>query len=348
MSKYSFAIIGSGWRAQYYVRIAKALPEIFELKAVFCRTQEKADSFSKEHDVHTTTSEEEIVSMKPDFVVVAVKKTEGFNVSRHWLEKGFTVLAETPAATDEKNLAEVQQLEKAGAKLVSAEQYIFYPEYAALLKLLEKNLIGPVNYVSISCAHEYHGSSLLRHFLDVDSLPKKIASKAFEFPTTETLSRYESFTDGHLKDKKRTIALIEFDGNKTALYDFDSEQYRSPIRKNLLKIQGTRGEIHDRKVYYLDVQNQPRESEIRIESRIIETNNTNPNLHFVSEITKITFEGEVLYEPYFGLCGLAQDETAIAWLMQSVGQYAKEEASEALYPLKKAIIDAKMMFMMNS
>ncbi|MDU2211123.1 MAG: hypothetical protein E7E18_07680, partial [Eubacterium sp.] len=47
MGKYHFIIIGAGWRALYYVRIAKAMPDIFCLDAVYCRTQEKADKIAK-------------------------------------------------------------------------------------------------------------------------------------------------------------------------------------------------------------------------------------------------------------------------------------------------------------
>ena len=59
MGKYHFIIIGAGWRALYYVRIAKAMPDIFCLDAVYCRTQEKADKIAREYQIHTTTSKEE-------------------------------------------------------------------------------------------------------------------------------------------------------------------------------------------------------------------------------------------------------------------------------------------------
>ena len=43
--KIRFIIVGSGWRSLYYVRIAKALKDRFELCALLCRTKEKADRF---------------------------------------------------------------------------------------------------------------------------------------------------------------------------------------------------------------------------------------------------------------------------------------------------------------
>ena len=49
MSKVRFAVVGSGWRSFFYIRIAKALPEIFELTALLCRSREKADRFRREY-----------------------------------------------------------------------------------------------------------------------------------------------------------------------------------------------------------------------------------------------------------------------------------------------------------
>ena len=103
-SKYHFIIIGSGWRALYYVRVAKALPEIFSLDAMYCRTQEKADLIAGQYQIHTTTSIEECAAYKPDFAVVAVKKDAICDVSMEWLDRGITVLSETPAALDMDSL----------------------------------------------------------------------------------------------------------------------------------------------------------------------------------------------------------------------------------------------------
>ena len=47
MSKIRFGLIGSGWRAEFYIRIAKALPEMFDLAAVMIRSKEKGEAFSE-------------------------------------------------------------------------------------------------------------------------------------------------------------------------------------------------------------------------------------------------------------------------------------------------------------
>ncbi|MBR1853647.1 MAG: Gfo/Idh/MocA family oxidoreductase [Lachnospiraceae bacterium] len=373
--QYHFVIIGSGWRAQYYVRIANALPEVFELCAMYCRTEEKAAQIAAEYNIHTTTSMEECLSLQPDFVVVAVTKTAIADVSMEWLRRGFTVLCETPVAVDletlkricrytgtafpsnskQNNLPDIsgqgsmsnscpQAVSPSSGepKLVVAEQYQFYPEYIALQRLLEKGLIGAPNFLTLSAAHDYHAASLMRAFLGVSAdTDFTVTAKTFSFPTVETLTRYEHHTDGRIADKKRTLAVFTFADGKTAFYDFDSEQYRSPIRGNWIKIQGCRGEIMNQHVNYLDRHNQPISSDLVIESRQLETESTNPNFHTVREITRITFEGEPLYTPEFGLCGLPQDETAIAHLMKQTAEYARGNAGSP-YTLREAIQDAYM------
>ena len=104
MKQYRFIIVGSGWRSLYYVRIAKALSSKLKLEAMLCRSNEKAEMISNTYHIPTSTSIEECISLKPDFVVVAVDKSHIAEVSMEWLEKGFPVLCETPAALDLETL----------------------------------------------------------------------------------------------------------------------------------------------------------------------------------------------------------------------------------------------------
>lgn len=318
--KARFVIVGSGWRASFYVRVAKAFSEQFELLYMLCRTAEKAERLAKELDIPTTTKIQECIDAKPDFVVVAVTKPSIADVALEWLNRGFFVLAETPAALNLETLEKLKNLGEKGKRLVIAEQYRLYPENAAILSVLEKGLIGEPTTLNISLAHEYHGASLIRAFLKIPAEMKfSVRAKTYEFPTTETLTRYEHFTDGRIADKKRTAATFEFENGKVAFYDFDSEQYRSPIRKNTLKIQGVRGEIIDHKVYYLDEMNEGREAEIHFEE---------------TGLTQEALEKS-----------LTQDETAIAAMMQKMYAYTQGNGANP-YPLEEAIQDSYMAIMM--
>lgn len=124
-----------------------------------------------------------------------------------------------------------------------------------------------------------------------------------------------------------------------AWYDFDSEQYRSPIRKNTLKVQGVRGELIDDCVYYLDENNEGQTGRIITDSNVINTGNSNPNFEKIREIKKISFNNKIIYEPEFGLCGLSEDETAIAVMMKNTAEYSRGNAS-APYSMEDALADA--------
>lgn len=365
MGKRRFIIVGSGWRSLYYVRIAKALSEQFELCAMLCRSQQKADLIAHDHGIYTTVSIDECRQMNPDFVVVAVDKQSVAEVSMEWMNYGFTVLCETPAATNAEELNKLWELHKSGKKLMVAEQYIYYPSNQAALKLIKNGIIGQTDYVSMSMAHEYHGASLIRAFLqEKTSTGFSVQAVAHEFPTVETLNRYERFTDGRVKNKKRVLAVFEFEDGKTALYDFDSEQYRSPIRNNYIKVQGLRGELKDNKIYFLDENFCEREADIVSYSSLVNTGSDNPNLKTFKEIEKIVLEqknenlvseqfgtdDKVLYEAAFGLCGLSEDETAIAQMMERAAAYSyadKDDCENYEMELSCALQDAYMGILLN-
>ena len=341
MTKTRFIIVGSGWRSLFYVRIAKALPQYFELCAMLCRIKEKAGRIALDNGIHTTVSENECIELKPDLVVVAVDKTSLAEVSMHWMEMGYCVLCETPAGMDEETLGKLLEMEKKGARLVINEQYRRYPVYSSLIRIAKSGLIGEPRCLDISVAHEYHAASLIRAFLNVKpSEEYSIRSVTKGFETTLTRTRYEVITDGRTEIRNRTFALVEFESGKTALYDFDSEQYRSPIRHNFLRLTGTRGEIYNNSIYWLDEDNLPHHADLVIRTRKITKDSENPNLREYEETTEIGCNGQIVYTPPFGLCGLSDDETAMASMLYETGLYAKKTGNSP-YSLEEAVADAR-------
>ncbi len=312
MAKYSFIIVGSGWRAEFYIRIAKALSEKFELKALLCRSNEKKCALENKYNIYATTDEQQCGNMNVDFVVVAVTKKDIQKVCERWSSRGFTVLMETPAGQDVKTLKHLWALHTKGHKILVAEQYPFYPMYKAIKKTIDSGIIGNADYASVSLAHEYHGFALIRYFLSAGFSSFKITARQSAFNTTETATRYETITDGRTSYKKRSTAIMEFANGKTALYDFDSEQYRSPIRKNYVKVQGVRGEIHNEKVYYLDADNKGAECSIKIDNHI-----------------------------------LTADENAIAFMMESAARYNCENDYVPDYSLAQALQDSYCAVCLN-
>ena len=100
MDKIKYALIGSGWRAEFYIRIAKMVPEQFELTAVLVRDAAKGAAFAEEFQVKVVNSLEALMETAPDFVVLSIKR--GF-VTGYLLDlfrRGIPVLAETPPGED--------------------------------------------------------------------------------------------------------------------------------------------------------------------------------------------------------------------------------------------------------
>lgn len=332
MGKSRFIIVGSGWRAMYYVRIAKALPELFELSAVLCRTEEKALKIASEYEIHTTTSIEECMNYHPDFVVVAVTKTSIYQVTKEWLNRGYPVLCETPASLELSELQDLWELHRNGAKLQVAEQYSKYPTYASQLKLLSQNILAEPYNVTISQIHDYHAVSIIRKILNVKP-DVTIFGKKYVYPVTETLTRYEKLFDGRIADKERVRLTFEFDNGKVAYYDFSSIQYRSTIRTNYFNVQGPRGEMVNSTFQYLDEENLPHKESISIQS------------YKSGQIKSISFLDKIIYKCPYDDRGLTEDEIAISTFMMGMKNY--NLTGEPIYPLEDALTDAYFTILMN-
>jgi predicted dehydrogenase len=54
----SFAIVGGGWRAEFYMRIAKAMPERFRIHTMLVRDAEKGKAIEEKWGIPTVRTME--------------------------------------------------------------------------------------------------------------------------------------------------------------------------------------------------------------------------------------------------------------------------------------------------
>ena len=198
--------------------------------------------------------------------------------------------------------------------------------YQAIKQIIENGVIGNVNYINVSAAHEYHAMSLIRFFLNSDNA-KLINQSEFFSPILHT-----NFRNGELEDKiyhnsYHSVKIFDFDG-KIAVYDFDSEQYFSPIRTDHLLIRGDRGEIENDTVRYFNRDN------LFSKSKIVQHKSGNLDGLYNGSIT---FEDKVLYTSPFGTARLTDEETAIATALVNMDTYLK--TGKEFYSFKNAIKD---------
>lgn len=334
MKPISFIIAGSGWRAMFYVRIARQYPELFQLKYMLCRTEEKADAIKRKEQIPTTVSVEECEKAKPDFVVIAVNKASGFAVTKEWAVKGFAVLCETPAGTTREQLRELWELREQGARIQVAEQYCRYPMLAAGLHKIKEEMKEEPYAVTLSAAHDYHGISLIRHMLHMGIEPVRIVGKSFRFPVTETDSRYGIITDGSVKERERVRLTLEFQSGKIAFYDFSGVQYHSYIRTRHMNVQGKNWEWNDTVFRYVNEAGEAKEE--KMFPYLMEA---------YRELETDYWRGKSKKWNPALILDEAQDEYAIASLLMDMGEYLK--TGKEIYPLAEALEDAYLWLLMQ-
>ena len=72
MSPARFGIVGSGWRAEFFLRVAAALPDRLEVTGILARKPGRREAIARQFGVATPTSLDELLAAGPDFVVASV------------------------------------------------------------------------------------------------------------------------------------------------------------------------------------------------------------------------------------------------------------------------------------
>ena len=296
-----YGIIGAGWRSEFYIRIAKLLPQTFSVSGIFIRNPEKRKEFSQKYDVKILENLDDLLKTDFDFIVSCVSKDNIVGTAKLLSEKGISVLTETPVSSNDLK-----------GKIQVAEQFHFMPRNQAYKKIIDSGILGKVHQVQLSCCHDYHAASLIRFFLDIkDEIPKKTTVKL-----PDKVTRYNSrsgFITPIEVNSEQVITVLDF-GGKTAVYDFNYEQYFSDIRASRIVIRGTNGEIVDNTVTYLK-DGLPYSFEIKRNCR-----GSEENLDGFS-LVNTTGNGEILYENPFKNSRLSDEEIAIATCLLDMKKY---------------------------
>ncbi len=321
MSKIRFAVAGNGWRAMFFVRAAKNLPELFELTGVMCRTQEKAEAFALEHGVKTVWTLDALLEDKPDFVVTCVTKAALADLTMQVLSRGVNVLSETPLAVDVQKLEAMREaLRASGARLSMAEQYFLYPGHQAKRKLVEDGLLGQVHNVWMSMMHDYHGISMLRAYLGEETGLVTVSARKLTTPIVHTGGRGGYVAGGEIENEYRTVATLDYGDGRVGLHDFAGSQYHSAIRTNHMRILGTRGEIFDDEVRW-----------VRGDGRLAKSRLVYDCDEMTGTVRTIAFDGQVVYRnPFRWDVAMTEDDIAVSTVLVRFG--AEIAGGEKHYP----------------
>ncbi|MDR1560472.1 MAG: Gfo/Idh/MocA family oxidoreductase [Clostridiales bacterium] len=290
MSRVKVGIIGTGGRSLLYLNAIQSLPERFELSFMRFRDQEKADRFKQLYNIPVTTSMDELYSSKPDFIVAVNNRPDVGKVVIDAINSGFPVLAETPPAESFEEVDQIWNLtQSTGQKLLVAENYFAEPGYAAKIEAVRRGYIGDAHSVSVSNTHQYHAISVIRLLLNTGFEQVRMIGKEYMWPLTSTQDKNGNPDfSGAAGPTGRSHVIMEFESGKAGFYDFATAQYWSVIRSRYMLVQGSRGEIKDDEIWFMDRLNRPMQSSF--------VNNMSGG-----ELLYITLGDKILFEnPYIG------------------------------------------------
>ncbi|MFA6844478.1 MAG: Gfo/Idh/MocA family oxidoreductase [Sphaerochaetaceae bacterium] len=307
-----FVLIGYGWRALFYVRVARNLHNEFSIVSWVVRFRERAETLSDEYHLDTTVDLEKALSLEHDFVVLSVPPKANKELLLSLINRGEHILSETSFTSQSfDDLKEIENAQRSSTASVEiSEQYHVYPYFQAVKRL--QPLLGQITECSIECVHDHHAISLLRFFLDTGFAGCSIDAHRIESPLVRTGSREGVDDKGEIISSNRLLALLQFPNGKSGYINFCNDQYHSQIRSSHFALYGTRGELYDNNLCHLD------DSNLLVKKNLVTTE-------------KGIFCNDTLLAPQAE--GLSQDETAIASCLRQIGQG---------YSLKEGLWDARL------
>jgi len=294
MEPIAFGLVGGGWRADFFERVATALPDRFRLTGRYSlRVPTSSGSL------------DDLIAGNPAFVVLAVPWPATPVLLAELAERGIAVLAETPPAPDIAGLRALAALGRHGGRIQVAEQYQFQPLHAARLAIAAGGRLGSISQVQASVAHGYHGIDLIRRFLTIGDAPVMITARRFDSPVVAGPDRSGPPSSERIVNQEQVIATFDF-GDRLAVLDFSDEQYFSWIRGLRLLVRGERGEIDGTLVRWLGADSMP----VRLTLERHDTGHDG-NLEGLY-LEGITAGAEWLYRNPFRPARLTDDELAVA------------------------------------
>lgn len=334
-----FGLIGGGWRAEFFTRVAAALPERFQLAGVLQRDPAKAAAFALKWNTVVCDTLDAMADLEPDFVVVSIKAEAHPGFARELHRLNLVVLCETPAALDLPAMLEIWELVEAGLQLHVAEQYLFQPLHAARLALIAQGKLGKVSSARVSTAHGYHGVSLMRKFLGIGFEDATTRARQFVAPLYEGPGRAGPPSVEKLVQSTQLLGEFDF-GDRLGLFDFTDMQYWSYVRSHHVVIRGESGEISDRDVRYLKDFQTPVVQELK---RVDRGQFGDLDGYYLQGI--LSGDDYAFRNPY-PYARLMDDEIAIAIALEKMGAYARGEGSGP-YPFAEAAQDQYLSLKMS-
>jgi len=317
-----FVLCGTGWRADFYIRIANALPEMFSISSIYTRREEKISQL-RALGYYATLDLDEALSKEHDFVVVASGKLGFLPLIEKLDRRGEMIATETTfSSLSDEDLSKAEKIN--GYVL---EQYWHTPLYSSIYKSLCQ--IGKINSVYLSALHNHHAASICRGIF------KGLAIKEYRTLLEQKANCLKSGSrSGILKEYKdedyiRRIKLIEFTSGEVFINDFSSNQYHSYIIPSRIEIRGEKGVITEKGITYINSNGYPITKNFVFHR---DSDRINQSL----TLSHVSLGDSILFENEFYPASLNDDEIAIATMLKKLVDGNLD------YTIAKGVEDARL------
>lgn len=328
----TFAVIGSGWRSLFFLRLAAMAPDRLRATGVVTRTAARGQQVTDDWAVPTHRSVgDALAADRPDFVIASVPWPRMPGAVRELVAAGVPVLAETPPAPDLDGLRALWSDVGASGRVQVAEQYLLMPGHAARLALVRDGVIGEPTSVQVSSTHLYHAVSMIRGLLGVDMAEVVVSGRDFVAPLVDPRTPDGWDTAAVPEPRTTTLATLDF-GGRSALYDFTDNQWWNPLRERRIVVRGSTGEIVDDRVTRMVDPVSPVTSLLSYRRRGVDMSLEGVDLDLVS------FDGRVVYRNPWAGSRMSEDDIAVAQLLADTGSWARGDGP-APYPLAQGCQD---------
>lgn len=326
-------VVGSGWRAEFYLRAAAAIPQWLTACSVVTRSPERGSQVQDSWGIPTYRSiAQAVAATDPDFVVIAVPWDASADAIEAAVQLSVPVLAETPPAPDADGLATLWDEVGSSGLVQVAEQYPRYPGHAARLTLIRSGLLGSISNVQVCSTHHYHAMALIRGMLGVGVEQARVSTIRTEFALADPMSREGWNEHARPQAAWNLLTHLDFGDGRSGLFDFTDNQWHNPLRSRRIVIRGSLGEVVDDQVVRLSDPH-------TVVTDTLHRRQTGIDMNLEGfDLDHITHEGKVLYRNRWHGSRFSDEELAIADLLVTMADFARNEGP-APYPLAQACQD---------
>lgn len=239
-----FVLLGSGYRARYYVRLAQSHRDEFSLASMYTHDIHRASALRSE-GLPAVASLNVALGVPHDLVVVASGPKGLVATLRELSSRGEKIVVETSFLT----LTEEEKARLSGIDALVMEQY---PQSDVFRWAREKlPLIGEADQLTLSGLHNHHAVAVARFLLGTGEAPLEVlASQSFSSSCVKTGSRDGVCTSGEAEEYVRRIDLCKL-GDKLFVYDQSGNQYHSSLFGLSFQLRGRKGTLTESGVTYL-------------------------------------------------------------------------------------------------